>query len=109
MWWIANMEEDKTKEVMLIFKNLNSLQMDFTRSKLATSTKLRQEWEQRLEKNSIAVDCLQLHRDVWILADGRDPDLLAVPSTIDLEEAALTRKKLETMLEKNGPKGYVAN
>ena len=106
LWWVANFgEEDKTKEVKLICRSLACMRMELHKARLATSAKLRAEWDKRLDKNALAVDCLNSNRDLWMRAGGPDPELLVTPSESLLEESARTVAILHQMLEKHGPCG----
>ena len=56
-WWVCNQDEDDfTKEAKMICRSLNALRMELCHSRLATTTKLRQEHDKRLENNAMAVD-----------------------------------------------------
>ncbi len=58
-----------------------------------------------MENNAAAVDRIQENRNLWHSAGGFDPDLLATPSEIQLEEVKRVLATLDAMLEKNGPRG----
>ena len=73
------------------------------KTRLATTEKLRNEWERRLENNANAVDRIQEHRDLWFEAGGMDPDMLRTPSELHLDAVAKTVQTLTLMLEKCGP------
>ncbi len=51
------------------------------------------------------MDRIQENRNLWLQAGGCDPDLLATPSEIQLEEVKRVLTTLDAMLEKNGPRG----
>jgi hypothetical protein len=105
-WWIANLEEeDKTKEAKMLCRSLSCMRMELCKARLATSQKLRNEWDKRLENNSIAVDRIQENRELWLQAGGPDPDALQTPTEILLAEANRTVEVLNLMLEKHGPVG----
>ena len=89
----------------MICRSLASLRMELCRSRLATTHKLRAEWDKRLENNSLAVDRLQQNRDLWIKAGGCDPELLATPTEHHMEQATKTVQTLNAMLDKYGPQG----
>ena len=67
-------EDDHTKEAKMICKSLAALRMELCHSRLATTQRLRQEHDKRLENNSLAVDRIQENRDLWFQANGCDPD-----------------------------------
>ena len=105
-WWIANLdEEDQTKEAKMIFRSLSCMRMELCKARLATSQKLRAEWDRRLDNNSIAVDRIQENRELWLQAGGPDPDSLQAPTEILLAEAKRTVDVLSLILEKHGPGG----
>jgi len=58
-----------------------------------------------LEKNSVAVDVLNSNRQLWQMAGGADPDTLANPSELTVEQCRVTVQVLHSMLEKHGPNG----
>ncbi len=105
-WWIANYgEEDKTKDVKMICRSMAVTRMELHQSRLATSAKLRAEWDRRLEKNAVAVDALNSNRQLWLTAGGPDPEGLTNPSEMSLEHCAKTIRVLQAMLQKHGPRG----
>jgi len=79
--------------------------MELCTARLATSQKLRQEWDKRLENNSLAVDRIQENRDLWLHAGGCDPEVLNTPTEIHLEAVARTLSTLNAMLENMGRVG----
>ena len=104
--WIANYgEEDKTKEVKLICRSMACVKMELHQARLATSAKLRAEWDRRLDKNSAGVDILNSNLQLWTKAGGTDPETLASPTEIMLEHCAKTVEVLQAMLQKHGPQG----
>ena len=106
LWWVANYgDADQTKEVKLICRSMACIKMELHKARLATSSKLRAEWENRLENNSRAVDELNTNRSLWIQAGGPDPELLVSPTEIHMDQCTKAVEMLEKMLMKNGPKG----
>ncbi len=105
-WWVVNLEsEDQTIDAKLICRSVACIRMELCTARLATSQKLRQEWDKRLENNSLAVDRIQENRDLWLHAGGCDPEVLNTPTEIHLEVVARTVNTLNAMLEKYGPCG----
>jgi len=104
-WWVAVEEADQTQEARLICRSLAALRMELCGDRLATSRKLRLEWDKRLDDNALAVDRLQANRNLWMHAGGCDPELLATPAQSQLDEASRTLAILNAMLEENGPSG----
>ena len=81
------------------------VKMELHRSRHATSAKLRNEWDKRLEKNSAAVDVLNSNRQLWHSAFGPDPESLGNPTEGLLEQCNRSVVILHAMLEKHGPRG----
>ena len=79
--------------------------LELHQSRLATSAKLRAEWDRRLEKNAVAVDVLNSNRLLWMTAGGADPETLISPTEISLDHCARTVQLLQAMLQKHGPRG----
>ena len=105
-WWIMNMEEaDQTQDGRMICRSLACLRMELCSTRLASSQKLRQEWDKRLENNAEAVDRLQENRELWLRAGGPDPEQLASPTAPHMEEVSKTLACLSAMEEKHGPTG----
>ena len=99
------MDEDQTKEVKLVIRSLACTRMELHHSRLASSAKLRAEFDRRLENNTRAVDSLNGNRQLWLTTGGPDPDTLGNPTELCLERCAATVQVLKDMLQKHGPKG----
>ncbi len=105
-WFVANFDsEDQTVPAKLICRSLACIRMELCTVRLATSQNIRQEWDKRLENNSMAVDRIQENRDLWLHAGGCDPEVLYTPTELHLEVVARTVSTLNAMLEKYGPRG----
>ena len=105
-WWVANYgEEDKTQEVKLVCRCLAVMRMELHQARMATSAKLRVEWDRRLEKNAAAVDVLNSNRQLWCAAGGPEPEALTNPTEILVDHCQKTVMVLESMLQKHGPQG----
>ena len=105
-WWICNLDEDDhAKEVKMICRSLAALRMELIHSRLATTQKLRQEHDKRLENNALAVDRIQDNRELWFRAGGCDPDLLLTPTELLMDHASKTINTLHEMLQAHGPEG----
>ena len=98
-------DDDQTRHARMICRSLACLRMELCESRVATSDKLRKEWEKRLENNAMAVDRLQENRQLWLSAGGPDPEMLGTPTPQQLEDVAKTLGTLDAMLEKHGPTG----
>ena len=105
-WWVCNLdEEDLTKETKMICRSLAALHMELCHSRLATTHKLRQEHDKRLENNALAVDRIQENRELWFRSGGCDPTLLLTPTGPLKEHATSTVNVLSEMLKAHGPAG----
>jgi len=105
-WWIANYgAEDKTQEVKLVCRSLACMRLELHHSRLASTTKLRAEWDRRMERNGVALDVLNSNRQLWLQAGGADPESMASPTQLTLDHCAKTVDVLKKMLEKHGPRG----
>ena len=89
----------------MICRSLACLRMELCEARIASSEKLRKEWNKRLENNSMAVDRLQENRALWLRAGGPEPEDLATPTALHLEDVAKALGTLHAMLEKHGPAG----
>ncbi len=98
-------ESDQTRDARMICRSLACLRMELCNTRIASSQKLRQEWDKRLETNALAVDRLQENRELWLRAGGPEPEQLASPTEIDMEEVSKTLCTLAAMLERHGPTG----
>ena len=106
-WWIANAgEPDKTAPVKLISRSLQCLRLELHTTRCATSIKLRQTYERRLEENGLAVGVLLNNAQLWRHVRGPDPELLYRPSEIDLKNARLAVHRLRCMLAAHGPNAH---
>ena len=89
----------------MICRSLACLRMELCEARIASSEKLRKEWNKRLENNSMAMDRLQENRELWLRAGGPEPEDLATPTALHLEDVAKALGTLHAMLEKHGPAG----
>ena len=106
-WWIANAgERDKESPVKLVARSLASLRLELLQTRVATSMKLRQTWERRLEENSIAVDSLLSNSQLWRHVGGPDPEVLRMPAEADLLAARRAVQRLRCMLITHGPNSH---
>ncbi len=75
--------------MQLVARSLLRLRMELYASRCATSNKLRQTWERRLEENGLAVDVLLNNAHLWRHVHGPDPNTLLKPSEPDLKAGPL--------------------
>ena len=81
------------------------MRMELHQSRLATTTKLRAEWDRRLERNAAATDVLNSNRGLWLSAGGIDPESLRTPNESAMEHCSRTVEVLNKMLDRHGPSG----
>jgi len=104
-WFIANAGgDDKEQPVRLIGKSLACLRLELYATRCATSLKLRQTWERRIEENRLAVETLQNHTDLWERVTGPCLGKLLNPNETDLTAAKLAERNLKDMVSKHGDK-----
>ena len=102
-WWIANAADlDRTQPVKLVCKSLVVLRLELHASRCATSIKLRQEWERRVENNERAVNVLLNNQHLWRHVGGPDPEVFQRPSESDLVEARAAGEALRQMVDAHG-------
>ena len=111
-WWITNPRGDVAGEPKLLSRSLVCLRLELHASRCATSSKLRHEWERRLEDNARAVDTLEHHPHLWKQVAGPEPALLLRPSAKLLEDAQQSARKLEALMcdgggEKDGLDSFI--
>eukprot|EP00973_Karenia_brevis_P096384 12431531-Karenia_brevis.AAC.1 len=103
-WWVANAAEtDKTQKVKLICRSLTVLRLDLHSNRCATTTKLRQERERRLENNALAIDVLNDNQHLWRHVNGPDTETLLNPSENNLGEARAAVERLRELIDARGP------
>ena len=103
-WWVANAAEANKKETTkLKCRSLTSLRLELQASRLATSGKLRKEWDRRLHDNAAAVDRLRNNLNLWKHVSGPDPERLLKPSEADLLAAQQGAAALRRMVDKREP------
>ena len=96
-------DPDKTVAVKLVCRTLVALKMELQNSRVASTDKLRREWERRLEENSTAVASLSKTTYWWEHADGPDIELLRNPTQVVLAEAQRCAAALSRMVEEHKP------
>lgn len=76
------------------------LRLELHASRIADSTKLRQEWERRLETNTRVVEALEAHGQLWRHVGGPPPHDLLQPSETCLQKSQLAVNQLTRMLRR---------
>ena len=77
--------------------------MELQNSRVASTDKLRREWERRLEDNDTAVSTLSKTIYWWEHVDGPDIELLRNPTQVILAEAQRCAAALSRMVEEHTP------
>ena len=111
-WWLANAaaakaadEEDQEAPVKLVCRSLQVLRLELRATRCATSLKLRQEWERRLENNGRSVDVLESNGQLWKHVGGPSPHLLRRPTEADVVVAHSAVNNLKRLLQKREEAG----
>ena len=96
MRFLANAaEEDRSKAPKLLHRSLACLRIELGQSRIATSAKLKAEWERRSTDNSTAADVLHANAQVWKAVQGPAPEDLFRPTPQALLEARRAADDLE--------------
>ena len=98
-------EEDRTKAPSLLSRSVGLLRVELAEGQVASTAKLRNEFQKRSNDNSTACDVLYKHQDVWASVGGPPPESLFRPSTEDLELARECCETLNKMSEGDDPDG----
>ena len=103
-WFVANSASpDKTETVKIVCRSLLALKMELQQNRVASTDKLRREWERRLEENATAAVSLSKNVYWWGHVDGPDPALLYEPTPVQLAEAQRCAAALQRMVEEHKP------
>ena len=92
-------EPDRTKAPSLLSRSVGLLRVEISESQIASTAKLRKEFEKRNEDNSTACDVLHNHQHLWASVGGPQVDSLFRPSVAGLEKAKQCSDTLEKMAE----------
>ena len=92
-------EPDKTKALSLLSRSVGLLRVEISESQIASTAKLRKEFEKRNEDNSVACDVLHNHTHLWASVGGPQVESLFRPSAANLEKAKQCSETLEQMAE----------
>ena len=103
-WFVANAADpDKTAAVKLVCRTLVALRMELQTSRIASTERLRREWERRLEDNATAVASLSKNAYWRGHVEGPDVELLRDPTPAQLAEAQRCADALSRMVEQHKP------
>ena len=102
-WWVANAyETDKSQATKLVCRSLAVLRLELQQNRIASTDKLKREWERRLDDNGRSVDVLLNNMHLWSHVDGPHPEDLRAPSEVALLEAKQCCEALARMAEAHG-------
>ena len=73
------------------------MRVEISESQIASTAKLRKEFEKRNEDNSVACDILHNHTHLWTSVGGPQVESLFRPSVANLEKAKQCSETLEQM------------
>ena len=91
--------------VKLVCRSLQVLRLELHATRLASSTKLRQEWERRVEGNARAVDVLESNSHLWRHVGGLAPERFRKPTQGELCAAAGAVASLRRLLRRRKEAG----
>ena len=92
-------EADKTKVPSPLSRSVGLLRVELSESQIASTAKLRKEFEKRSEGNSVACDVLHNHQHMWASVGGPQVDSLFRPSVGDIHRANECCDTLQKMAE----------
>ena len=75
------------------------MRVEISESQIASTARLRKEFEKRNEDNSVACDVLHNHQHLWASVGGPQVESLFRPSAANLEKAKQCSDTLEKMAE----------
>ena len=75
------------------------MRVEISESQIASTARLRKEFEKRNEDNSVACDVLHNHQHLWASVGGPQVGSLFRPSVANLEKAKQCSETLEQMAE----------
>ena len=84
------------------------LKIELQAMRCATSAKLRQEWEKRLQENAFAVSILNKNRCIWEYVQGPDLEALLRPSSEALEDANNVVEHLDMLTRSSDQDGIAS-
>ena len=101
-WWLINAADEQTRPPILVSRSLACMRLEINQHRLATTSKLRHEWDKRTEHNFLAVQVLENNEHLWKHARGPLPEDLFDPSDSNLESARCAADTLQRMLDSGG-------
>ena len=87
----------------MIQRSIGLLRVELTENQVASTAKLRREFEKRSDDNSAACNVLNNHQHLWASVGGPQVDSLFRPSIGDIEQAKECCDTLQKMAEGDDP------
>ena len=100
-------ESDKSKPPSLLSRSLALVNLELNATRVATTAKLRNEFEKRAQENADAVSVLHNNQHLWDSVGGLCPDKFFRPSTKDIEHATWCCETLRRLAEPEDRDGNV--
>ena len=98
-------ELDRKKPPSLLARSLALVRIELSQNKVASTSKLRREFEKRSENNSTAVNILHNNQHLWLSVGGPQPDDLFRPSAANLNKARQACETLQKMKDQDDRDG----
>ena len=98
-------EPDRKKPPSLLARSLALVRIELSQNKVASTSKLRREFEKRSENNSTAVNILHNNQHLWLSVGGPQPDDLFRPSAANLNKARQACETLQKMKDQDDRDG----
>ena len=87
-WFVSNAGvEDKGAEPKFLHRSLATLKVHLKNTRVATTKRIKDEYERRRDKNRDAIDVLEANSQLWNLVGGPCVEYLAEPSEEALDRA----------------------
>ena len=97
-WFVSNAGvEDKTVQPKFMLRSLATLRVFLKNTRIATSQRIRNEYERRLLMNQEVVEVLRSNCQLWTLVDGPCVEYLSEPSEEALDRANGAKARLLLM------------
>jgi hypothetical protein len=86
-WWLTNTKDEPSKRPSFLCRSLACMTLELNQNRVASTTKLRQAYENRAEQNAKVVDLLTENTAMWSHVHGIAPERLFRPRAADIELA----------------------
>ena len=93
-WIVTNIRDGSTATPRFLFRNLAMLKLHLKNTRVATTQRIKDEYDRRKRLNQEAIAVLQLNSETWTLVHGPHVENLSDPSDEALDQAHKARDTL---------------